>query len=332
MFKAFGRSPKRKFFNIEPTEVMRKDASYIGLIRQQFSKPDDVSPKNPVASIKTDLRALAQNSGDTPEVVWFGHSAYLIAQKGKTMLVDPVFENASPVSFIGKPFAGSGIYHAEDMPDIDLLIITHDHYDHLEYKTLMRLKGKIKSIVCPAGVDSHLTYWGFDAHIISSLEWNEETALPIMGANVKVTALPARHFSGRGITRNKTLWNSYALQLEGFKIFIGGDSGYGEHFKTIGEQHGPFDIAFIECGQYGKDWPNIHMLPEETARVALEIKAKILFPVHWAKFVLALHPWNEPIKRLLKAAEQMPYIVVSPKIGEPYTFGKDFIQQEWWNS
>jgi len=304
---------------------MRKDASYLKLLLENLSKPSDVTPKNAIPTIKTDLKNL---TGDTPQIVWFGHSSYLIAHKGKHILIDPVFENASPVSFIGKPFRGTAIYHAEDMPDIDVLIITHDHYDHLEYKTLMKLKGKIKNIICPIGVQSHLIYWAFSEAMIHALDWNDEVTI----SDTTVTALPARHFSGRSISRDKTLWNSYALQLDDYKIFIGGDSGYGQHFKTIGDIHGPFDIAFVECGQYGKDWPEIHMFPEQTAQAGLDLKTKILFPVHWAKFTLALHPWNEPIKRLFKAAEQMSYKITSPKIGETYSLGKDFIQEEWWNN
>lgn len=338
MFKAFGKNPRgtileevkksphynTAFENLEHTDVMLKDASYIKLILENFSKPKEVAPSKALPTVHTDLKNL---SGDTPQIVWFGHSSYLIAYKGAHILVDPVFENASPASFIGKPFKGTALYQASDMPAVDILIITHDHYDHLEYKTLMKLKGKIKTIVCPLGVQSHLLYWGFDAAMIHALDWNDSTTIGM----ATVTALPARHFSGRSLTRNKTLWNSYRLQLDAYNIFIGGDSGYGPHFKTIGDTHGPFDIAFIENGQYGKSWPNIHMFPEQTAQAAIDIRAKILFPVHWAKFTLALHPWNEPIKRLLAASAEAPYTIVSPKIGEVYSHRTGFVQEEWWD-
>jgi L-ascorbate metabolism protein UlaG (beta-lactamase superfamily) len=133
------------------------------------------------------------------------------------------------------------------------------------------------------------------------------------------------------LTRNNTLWSSYVLTIGTYKIFIGGDSGYDKQFKITGDTYGPFDLAFVECGQYGKDWPNIHMLPEQTAQAALDLKTKILLPVHWAKFTLSTHVWNDPIKRLLQAAEGMPYQIVLPMIGEQYILGTETANKQWWN-
>ncbi|MES2623384.1 MAG: MBL fold metallo-hydrolase [Patescibacteria group bacterium] len=312
------------FTNIEPTEVTLENGSFFRMIKEFINKPKDTAPLTALPTIKTDLKSL---KGDTPEVVWFGHSSFLITTKSKRILVDPVFGNASPVSFFGKPFKGTNVYGADDMPEIDLLIISHDHYDHLDFKTLCKIKSKIKKIVCALGVRSHFIYWGFDESIITELDWDEKCTID----SFEIISIPARHFSGRTFNRNKTLWSAYVLSFDGYKIFIGGDSGYDGQFKKTGDMCGPFDIAFLECGQYGKDWSLIHMFPEQTAQAALDLKAKVLFPVHWAKFTLSLNSWNDSIKRVFVAAKDMPFKTVAPKIGEVYGMGKDFVQEEWWN-
>jgi L-ascorbate metabolism protein UlaG (beta-lactamase superfamily) len=149
---------------------------------------------------------------------------------------------------------------------------------------------------------------------------------------IKLTATPARHFSGRSFTRGKTLWSSFVLNLNEHKLFLGGDSGYGEHFKLIGEKHGPFDLAILECGQYGNNWPYIHMLPEQTVMAGEDLKAKTLLPVHWAKFELSMHAWNEPINRFVIAANKNKVHYSTPLIGEPVEVGKNYPQSVWWNS
>jgi L-ascorbate metabolism protein UlaG (beta-lactamase superfamily) len=325
ILKSIGKDPKNtKFSNIEPTEVMPKDASYIGMLKEYASKPKLVAPSRALPTVKTDLLSL---SGEELSVIWFGHSSYLINHKRYTVLVDPVlFGPASPVSFYGKGFKGTTIYTPEELPEIDLLLITHDHYDHLSYETVLALKNKVKKIIVPKGVASHFIYWGFDAATITELKWNESVEI---SPSVAIATVPARHFSGRFLSRNKTLWTSYILTLNGYRLFIGGDSGYSKQFKITGDAYGPFDVAFVECGQYGKDWPLIHMFPEQTAQAAIDLKAKILFPVHWAKFTLALHQWNDPIKRLLKAISNTE--VVLPMIGEQYILGKEVRDKEWWN-
>jgi L-ascorbate metabolism protein UlaG (beta-lactamase superfamily) len=144
-----------------------------------------------------------------------------------------------------------------------------------------------------------------------------------------LTAAPARHFSGRGIKRGGSLWASFILNIYGFTIYIGGDSGYDSHFKTIGDKYGPFDIAILECGQYNESWPYIHMFPEETVQASIDLKAKALLPVHWGKFTLAYHPWNEPVQRITKAAEGV--IVTTPRIGEPVVINKHYPNEVWWD-
>lgn len=304
---------------------MREDASTLKLMRAFFSPPENVTPPQALPGVKTDLSGT---TGERPVINWFGHSSYLIRYQQFNLLVDPVFSGyASPVKLFGKAFNGSDIYTVDDLPSIDLLVITHDHYDHLDYKTLLRLKGKVKKVITPLGVGAHLEYWGWDPAIITELDWQEAEQVT---DRIRITALPARHFSGRGTTRGKTLWASYALKLDSFSIYLGGDSGYGKHFKAIGEQYGPFDIAMLENGQYGADWPLIHMFPEEVVQAAIDLKAKTVLPVHWGKFKLANHPWIEPLQRFLLAAGQAGIPVSVPRIGESYRIGDPVMRDPWW--
>ncbi|MBB6003273.1 MBL fold metallo-hydrolase [Arcicella rosea] len=323
------KSPNYKdgsFQNLSVTEVMPKDASYWGLLKDFLNKPKTVEPAQAIPSIKTDLKNL---KAEKPTIVWFGHSSYLIKSKSVNVLVDPVFSGAaSPISFFGKAFNGTDAYEVEDFPNIDILILSHDHYDHLDYLTISKLLPKVKKFYTALGVGAHLEHWGVKPENIVELDWWESQKIT---DNLIITSTPARHFSGRGFTRGKTLWSSFVLNIDGYNIFIGGDSGYDYHFKTIGEKFGPFDIALLENGQYGKDWPLIHTTPEETAKVAEELKTKVLMPVHWAKFVLGYHPWNEPINRLTKSLAKTDIKLTTPMIGEPVVLDSIYPQKVWWN-
>jgi L-ascorbate metabolism protein UlaG (beta-lactamase superfamily) len=322
------KSPNYKdgaFQNLTQTVVMREGASYIKLIMEGLNKPATVTPDKTIPSVKTDLKNLPS---EKPAIVWFGHSSYLIKSRGINILVDPVFSGtASPVSFFGNSFKGTDVYTPEDMPEIDLLIITHDHYDHLDYKTLLALQPKVKKIYTALGVGSHLEYWGFSPEKIVELDWWESNNV---SDSIQITATPARHFSGRSFSRFKTLWASFVLKINNYTIFIGGDSGYEQHFKSIGEKFGPFDIAMLEAGQYGRDWPSIHMLPEETVQAAKDLGAKVLFPVHWTKFALAMHDWNEPANRVKKSAAEKNQKLATPMIGEMIVVDSLYPDKSWW--
>ena len=186
------------------------------------------------------------------------------------------------------------------MPEIDLLIISHDHYDHLDYATIKALMPKVKRVVTPLGVGSHLRYWGMDAAIIDEVDWNQTIKI---SDELTAHALPARHFSGRGLKRNQTLWASFLFVTPQEKIYYSGDSGYGPHFKAIGEQFGLIDLAIMENGQYDQDWKYIHMMPEETAQAADDLRARSVLPGHAGRFVLAKHSWDDPYQRLAAASE-----------------------------
>ena len=312
------------FHNQSPTVMMREGASYFKLIKDFINKPKNNTPKNPIEVIQTDLKNLPSNESC---LVWFGHSSYLLCVEGKKILVDPVFHNASPIPFFGKPYDYTYQYQVDDFPEIDILLITHDHYDHLDEKAIKNLIPKTKHFVTSLGVDAHLKHWGISAEKISALDWDET----ILINELQITAAPARHFSGRKFKRGNTLWSSFILKTTNQQIYLGGDSGYDTHFKKIGEKYGSFDLAILECGQYGEDWPHIHMTPEDMIIAATKLNTKKLIPVHWGKFSLALHPWTEPVERALAAAENTEVEVFTPKIGELLLFNQENNTQKWWN-
>jgi L-ascorbate metabolism protein UlaG (beta-lactamase superfamily) len=313
------------FRNLSETPMMAEDASYWKMIRDFFSRNKNTAPPVILPSVRTDLTGLDK---EEPVIVWFGHSSYFIRVAGKNILVDPVFSgNAAPVSFMVKAFRGADVYSVNDMPEIDYLILTHDHYDHLDFKTIRKLRGKVKRVYCSLGISAHLVYWGIDEKIITELDWWESTQVD---ERIRLTAAPARHFSGRGLKRNQTLWSSFIITTPLHNLYLGGDSGYDSHFKTIGEKYGPFDIAMLETGQYNKQWPLIHMMPEEAVQAAVDLRAKCLLPVHWSKFTLAMHEWNEPVKRVLKRAKEVNMKVITPRIGEPVIVGGDGMSDVWW--
>lgn len=313
------------FTNLSPTKMMADDASFGKMLWKFINKPADTKPPHEIPSIKTDLKALPD---DKPVIVWFGHSSYLIKINHKTILVDPVFSgHASPFSFSARAFAGANVYGVDDMPDIDILLITHDHYDHLDYETVVKLQPKVKQVCTSLGVASHLVYWGYAKDVITEFDWWDSK---LIVNDITLTAAPARHFSGRSFSRNKTLWSSFILQTSQHTLYLGGDSGYGKHFKTIGDVYGPFDIAILECGQYNTAWPHIHMMPYEVPQAAIDLKAKVFMPVHWAKFSLSLHPWNEPPAIATAKADELKIPYTTPSIGEPVIIGESHPVKRWW--
>jgi len=317
------------FQNLSLTPTMAPDVSFFHILKDMFRRPKSIRPAAPIPSVRTDLRSL---SAKEPVIVWFGHSSYLIHFNGKNILVDPVFSgHASPLSFMIKAFNGSDVYTADDMPEIDLLVLTHNHYDHMDVETLSRLKNKTKNYLTTIGLKTRLQNLGIEEQKITDLDWWEEKKYT---DHLTITATPARHFSGRGIKRGGSLWASFVLEMDDYKIFIGGDSGYDMHFKRIGDTLGPFDLAILECGQYNTSWPFIHMMPEETVQATIDLNAAMLLPVHWGKFALANHPWNEPVQRVKHAAKQTRVPLVTPMIGEPVRLTKDQSNpdhKEWWN-
>jgi L-ascorbate metabolism protein UlaG (beta-lactamase superfamily) len=324
------QSPNYKsnaFENLSHTPTLTAGVSYFKLFKDFFfQKKIRPTPSEKLPSIKTDLLNL-DKSKDV--LVWFGHSSYFMQIDGKRILVDPVFcGHASPFSFSIKAFDGADIYTAADIPEIDFLFITHDHWDHLDFKTIKELKPKIKQVICSLGTGEHLTHWGYDKNIIIEKDWNEEINL---GNGFVVNTTPARHFSGRTFTRNKAIWTSYVLQTPTLKIFLGGDSGYDFHFAEIGKTHGPFDLVILENGQYDWKWQYIHLLPEQFLQAAKDLQARRILPVHSCKFALGNHPWDEPLNKVSEYNKTEKLNLITPMIGEAVNL-KDSQQQftEWW--
>ncbi len=318
---------KGQFQNVSATPMLSEGAGYYTVLKEfLFDKKERVKPVDLIPSRKTDLLNLDPGKD---VLVWFGHSSYFMQIDGKKILVDPVFSGAaSPVSFNIKAFKGTDIYTTGDIPEIDFLFISHDHWDHLDYETVLKLKPKIKKIICALGVGAHLERWGFARNIISEQNWNDEVNL---GDGFMVNTVPARHFSGRGLMRNKSAWVSFVFTTPTLKIFIGGDSGYDSHFADIGKSFGPFDLVILENGQYNKNWKYIHMQPAEVLQAAQDLRGKRLLPVHNSKFPLAIHPWDEPLKKITELNKDVKLIVSTPMIGEEVNL-KDSTQQfsKWW--
>jgi L-ascorbate metabolism protein UlaG (beta-lactamase superfamily) len=308
-------SPRYKngqFQNLHNTPALTEGVSYYKVFKEFFfGKSKRGIPSMALPSKKIDLLNL---DIDADILIWFGHSSYFMQLDSKKFLVDPVLTgSASPIKFTTKSFKGSDVYAVEDIPVIDYLFITHDHWDHLDYDTLVKLKPKIKTVLTGLGVAEHLEHWGYDKNIIIEKDWNEEI---VLGDGFSVITAPARHFSGRTFKRNTSLWMSFILFAPDRKVYIGGDSGYDSHFADIGNKYGPFDLAILENGQYDKNWKYIHMMPEEVVQAAKDLNAKILFPVHWSKFSLSLHDWDEPIIRVVKEAQRKGVALLHPMIGE----------------
>ncbi len=315
-----------EFKNNTLTPVKPDNVSYWDMLSKVIKGNENGYPKKTIPHLNPDFRTTKNF-----KLTWFGHSSYLIQVDNINILVDPVFsKRPSPFQFIGtQRFKGTDFINIEDLPTIDIVLITHDHYDHLDYDVILKLKDSDAQFVTSLGVGAHLEFWGVKMNKITELTW-QETANTI--GNISFKALPARHFSGRLFKRNQTLWSSFILQTENNKIYIGGDSGYDVHFKQIGELYAPFDLAILECGQYNKMWPLIHMFPEEVLQASKDLKAKYLLPVHWGKYKLALHNWDEPINELMIQADKINVNVLTPQLGESFSLTDNLPQTNWWQN
>ncbi len=324
------KSPNYKngsFKNLSNTPDLTEGVSYFSILKEFLvDKKVRQKPIDEIPHQKHDLKSLNLKENI---LVWFGHSSYFMQIDGKRFLVDPVFSGAaSPVKFTTKAFKGTDSYSVADFPEIDCLFISHDHWDHLDYETILMLKPKVKKVVCGLGTGEHFESWGYDKNLIFERDWNEKVNI---SEGFTVFTTPARHFSGRGLSRNKALWSSYILQTPSMKIYIGGDSGYDTHFAEIGKTFGPIDLAILENGQYDKSWKYIHMMPEEVLQAAKDLKAKKLFPVHSAKFVLANHPWDEPLTRISKLCETEKFPILTPLNGELVNLNDTIrVFPKWW--
>ncbi|MCZ4243035.1 MBL fold metallo-hydrolase [Pedobacter punctiformis] len=316
-----------KFHNLIETPTLSKGYSIWGeTYNTLFKSHPRRTPIDSLPSIKTNLKTL---SPDTNVVVWFGHSSVFIQLNKKRFLIDPVFSGqASPLPGSVKAYKGSDIYTADDMPEIDYLLISHDHYDHLDYETIVALKDKVKFVVCGLGVGAHFERWGYLPKQLLEKDWNEKIAIE---KDFVLFTETSHHESGRSFTQGQTLWMSYLIQSPDLKIYISGDGGYDNRFIEIGKKYGGIDWAIMECGQYDKAWQSVHNLPEEVVKASLDLKAKNVIPVHHSKFTLGKHPWDEPLIRITKLSVHQPYRLATPMIGESVLLNKSNQQfKQWW--
>jgi L-ascorbate metabolism protein UlaG (beta-lactamase superfamily) len=277
----------------------------------RFFKKSPYAPEAELPKVKLAKSDFSKTPMDLA-VYWFGHSTALMELDGHRILIDPVFDNAGPLPGITKRF-GDAPLTREDLPPIDVLLITHDHYDHLETKTIKYFAGMQTRFVVPLGVGARLKGWGVPANRITELAWHQSFNYE----SIKITACPGVHYSGRSNKdRNKTLWASYVLKGKESNLFWSGDTGYSDHFKQIGDQYGPFDVAFLEIDAWNNGWPNTHLFPEQVIKVVSDVKASSLFPIHLATFDLALHPWNESIQAVSDLAEKSNVNIITPIMGQ----------------
>ena len=275
--------------------------------------PNRRPDKGTVAAIPIQPEALAPVEG--PQLYWFGHSSFLLQWHQRNFLFDPVFADvAAPHPWLGsKRYSGQLPIQPSDLPHIDAVFISHDHYDHLDLTAIRQLAGKTDRFYVPLGVGTHLRGWGIEPSRIVELDWWEHTSLN----ELAITLTPAQHFSGRRPTgQNQSLWGGWHLKSDDFSLFFSGDTGYSPHFTEIRQRLGAVDFALLECGQYNPAWADIHMMPEETVKAARDLEAGVMMPVHWGAFTLSIHAWNEPAQRVVAEAQKQNQAIVVPRIGE----------------
>lgn len=318
-----------KFQNLEKTEMAPEITKLPGLIYKHLTSSGQ-NPEENIAILPFDKKEFLAPS-DKSKIIWYGHSVVLMRINGKTLLIDPMMgPDTTPITpIINQRFTEDSLSIIDRFPDIDCILLSHDHYDHLDYKSIMKLKDKAKKYYVALGIKRHLVRWGVDPDLIIEFDWWDSKILE----DVNITFTPTRHFSGRGITdRFKSLWGGWVFKTQEENIWFSGDSGYGEHFKIIGNRLGPFDFAMMECGQYSADWPLIHMFPEESIKAALDAKVRKAMPVHWAGFALSYeHTWQEPGDDFVKLAKKGNLDYLLPKMGQIFTYSETH-QQKWWKA
>lgn len=315
------------FENLEKTETAMQWRKLPGVICRQIKGHKNGYPKSPLKIESFDMDAFMRPSREV-KFIWYGHSAILIRWQGQTIFIDPMLGgDASPIApKKTKRFSENTLQIIDELPDIDLMLLSHDHYDHLDYDSIQKLKSKTKKYFVALGVKRHLISWGIEADYITEFDWWQGQPFE----NLQITFTPTRHFSGRGLSSlSKCLWGGWALQSAEEKIWFSGDSGYGDHFKEIGKKLGPFDLGFMECGQYNNDWPQIHMFPEESVRAAIDAGVKKAMPVHWAGFNLSYqHGWKEPAQGFVDHAAKQSLEVLTPHLGELFNLSAK--TDLWW--
>jgi L-ascorbate metabolism protein UlaG (beta-lactamase superfamily) len=292
-----------------------------------FGKNPGRRPQRPIPVIKSQLAGFLRAES---QAMWFGHSTILIQVEGKTVLCDPVLTKIFWLFtiFTGKRFTDELQVILRDMPSVDILLLSHDHYDHMDYRTIMTLKNKVNHYCVPRGVGARLEKWGIAKGKITEFTYGQT----LKTLDLTFTCTPSKHFSGRGLNdRNKTLWCSWVITGKKTNIFFSGDGAYGSHFKLIGDKYGPFDITFLECGQANAFFGQIHMVPEQAVQAQIDLEGQLMVPIHWGMFSQSNPNWTNQVERLITEAQKKAVQVATPMIGEIVTIGdNNYPNRQWW--
>lgn len=338
LYKPFGSSPNKKdkedyakrseifkdgkFQNTGSFQVMSKWTD-------KYKDRSDGKGKIPTDEVPIKKFSYIESNSDEVLFTWFGHSSVLIQIHDMNILVDPIFdERTSPVSFIGPKRYSKVPLEIKDLPTIDVVLLTHDHYDHVSYKTLTAINDKVKKFLVPLGIDKDLEKFGIENSKIENMAWWEEKTID----GLLIACTPSRHFSGRYlIDSNDTLWSSWVLKDENYTIFDSGDGGYGSHFTEIKEKYGKIDLAILDGSQYDEAWHDVHMFPEEAVQASIDLESEITFLDHYGAYSLSNHSWDDPINRFTIEAKEKNIKYITPLIGESINL-KDYkdYQNEWW--
>ncbi len=319
------------FVNLIPTSLDLGFVNTIKILYNFFFKElPGLEPEAPLEIEKIDSLQIMRKPPAMKRLTWFGHSACLLELEGKKIFFDPMLgESPAPHPLLGpKRYSEELPIPIEKIPYLDAVVLSHDHYDHLDYQSIVKLKNKVGRFYVPLGVSAHLIAWGVSSEKITELDWWKETSHD----GFTFICTPARHFSGRRFSDNfTTLWASWVVKTDSTNVYFSGDSGYGPHFKEIGNRFGPFDFVMLECGQYNELWQDIHMMPEQTVQAAIDLKGRLMMPIHWGAFTLARHPWIDPIERVTLAAHDQHVPITTPRIGEPVFLQEAlFPKSVWW--
>ncbi|AGH37337.1 hypothetical protein F542_21070 [Bibersteinia trehalosi USDA-ARS-USMARC-188] len=321
------RSPNfngKKFINLEETTIQtgEEEISLWQWTKDKLIASSHNTPRQALPSVPLNLSLFRDGS-----VVWFGHSTVLFQTHGKRLITDPVYYHASPLPFVVEPFKMQHTPTVEELSALDAVLISHDHYDHLDYKTILQIDAKTQRFIVPLGVKAHLQRWGVASEKITELDWDESVNLD----GVEITLVPSRHFSGRALnTQDSTLWGGYVVKSPDLSLYFSADTGYGSHFVERVAKYAPFDFVMIENGAYNDKWALIHEFPEQAVQAVRDVQGTKVMPIHWGKFDLSEHHWTEPVKRFLADAKQYNLQVATPKIGEVFHIFEPLPHEKWW--
>ena len=313
-------------------QMRKKDSFWANpqkrIFNNYFFNSAQTVPEFKLTEVKPPNLKEFMQSTEGIKFIWFGHSTLLVNIKNIIVLIDPVFSKAaSPVSFIVERFQPP-VLELKDLPRIDYILISHDHYDHLDMETVIYFKEKDVKFITPLGVTSHLKRWGVHESKLFETDWWGKLEFE----GITFVCTPAQHFSGRFATFSsfKTLWSSWIVKTESNSFYFNGDSGYDIHYKQIGDSYGPFDLAFIDSGQYNERWREVHNMPEEAAQAVLDLKGKAMVPIHWGMFNLAMHDWFEPVEESEKYAKKYGIKLMTPKLGQLVSTERQNVFEKWW--